>query len=114
MKFPKSKFGLALALVYLALALFFVLTDRYEPSHGSFINLSGLLTLMATFPTSVVMDKIFPSFGIDGMMFIETPYSAQTIAVITAMLLINALLVYFIGVLLALFWRSMKSSPSSK
>jgi len=109
MKFLKSKFGLVLTLLYLPVALAGIWSDRYEPSHNSFINLTGLLTVLVTFPVSMLMNHLFPSLGIDGMMCIDTPYSNQTVAVIATMLLLNALLVYLIGVFLSLFWRSMKS-----
>lgn len=83
--FPRSTFGLVLAVIYIAVAIFVVAGDRSSTS-GGWINLHGILAFLITFPISFIGEKLGmrPDFRRNADM-------AFAIGVC-------AVLVYFIGV----------------
>jgi ABC-type transport system involved in cytochrome c biogenesis permease subunit len=57
MKFPKSRFGALLALIYIVVAMFVVRADRRDTS-GGWITLRGVLAYIVTLPVSAVGEKL--------------------------------------------------------
>ncbi len=92
--FPRSTFGLVLTVIYIAVAIFVVASDRGSTS-GGWISLNGILTFLITFPVSLIGEKM-------GMRpdFRRNTDMAFAIGVC-------AVLVYFIGAGLARLARAM-------
>jgi len=100
----RSKLGLVLAILDFIYGLAFVLGERYGGNSGSFIDLRGIATAVGTAPTSILIDKLFPSLGLDSSSFYDTPYTWTTTAVITMLLTLNFALIYAVGAGLGKFW----------
>ncbi len=83
--FPRSTFGLVLAVIYIAVAIFVVADDRSSTT-GGWISLHGIPTFLITFPVAFIGEKLGmrPDFRRNADM-------AFVIGVC-------AVLVYFIGV----------------
>lgn len=100
---PRSKLGLSLSVIYVAVATFIAISERLENTSGDFISLNGLMTYLAAFPVSYVLDRVagvFKAFGPGSLTFYERPYTTTTVIVIVAMIGLNGALVYAIGALI--------------
>ena len=95
--FPRSTFGLVLAVIYIAVASFLVASDRGSTLVG-WMSLNGIVTFLITFPVSFIGEKLDmrPDFRRNADM-------AFAIGVC-------AVLVYFIGVGLAKLARLLFAS----
>jgi hypothetical protein len=105
--FPRSKFGLVLAAVYLVLAIGIAWTDRYDPATGFFISTQGLATVAVTFPAAYFLSTCVPPLSFDQLGFFDTPYSPRTIFTIGLSIAICALLVYLLGSALGAFAKAL-------
>jgi hypothetical protein len=95
--FPRSKFGLVLAVLYLVLAIGIAWSDRYESTSGGFISMKGLATSVVTLPAAYLISYCIPPLSFDHLDFFETPYSATTLFSISLAIALCALLVYLLG-----------------
>jgi hypothetical protein len=90
-----SKFGVVLALVYAAFAIWVVFSERTSPPGGGWISLSGMASYLVTLPVSLPMELIGAK-----------PDYQKTFE-IGAAILACAVLVYFIGAGLEWIVRQM-------
>jgi hypothetical protein len=107
MKFPRSKLGLILATVYTLAALYLIYDDRVNSGAG-FVSLKGLTTFLVTFPASLLLDKLFPSLGIDSGQLVKDPLNLGSALIYAGMLLFCATLVYFLGAILGSLPRLLR------
>lgn len=115
MKFPRSKFGLGLAVIY-TLGAFYIMYDDRVNSGAGFISLKGLMTFLVTLPASLLLDGLFPSLDIDSGQMVKDPLTPGSGLLFAGMLLFCALLVYLLGALLGATPKFLKrvfsKSPS--
>ena len=80
-----SKTGAVLALVYVVLAIWVVVSERTSPGGGGWISLNGMASFLVTFPVSMPLE-----------MLGARPDYQKTLD-IGAAILVCAALVYFLG-----------------
>lgn len=90
-----SRAGAALALVYLAVAIFVVVSERTSTGGGGWISLNGMASFLITFPVSAPLE----------MMGARPDY--QKTIDMSAAILACAVLVYFLGAGLGWLVRQM-------
>jgi hypothetical protein len=95
--FPRSKFGLVLAILYVALAVGIAYSERYGGPTGSFISMPGLATSAITYPAAFFLSSCVPWLSFDQLGFFDTPYSSKTLFAIGLSIALCAFLVYLIG-----------------
>jgi len=95
-----SKFGLALALIYIAIAIWVVFTERTSSGGGGWISLNGMASYIITMPVSLPME----------MLGAKPDY--QKTFDMAAAILICATLVYFVGAGLEWFVRQLFGAGS--
>jgi heme/copper-type cytochrome/quinol oxidase subunit 4 len=90
-----SKVGLVLAVIYIALAIWVVFTERTSSGGGGWISLNGMASYIITMPVSMPME----------MLGARPDY--QKTFDMAAAILICGVLVYFIGAGLEWFVRQL-------
>jgi len=80
-----SKVGLVFAVIYIAIAVWVVFSERTSPSGGGWISLNGMASFLITFPVSAPLE----------IMGARPDY--QKTFDMTAAILVCAVLVYFVG-----------------
>jgi hypothetical protein len=90
-----SKAGAALALIYIAIAMWVVVSERTSTGGGGWISLNGMASFLITFPVSAPLE----------MMGARPDY--QKTIDMGAAILACAVLVYFIGAGLGWLARQM-------
>jgi hypothetical protein len=108
MKFPRSKIGLVLAILYSIFTIMVIYTERTAPPSGGFITLQGLGTFVITLPASLLLYKLFPSLGTDSGHLISDPMSPSIFMTLTVLVLSCAFLVYLFGALLGALGKFIK------
>lgn len=90
-----SKFGLVVAVIYIALAIWVVVSERTSTGGGGWISLNGMASYIITMPVSMPME----------MLGARPDY--QKTFDMAAAILICAGLVYFVGAGLEWFVRQL-------
>ena len=90
-----SKTGAVLALVYIAVAIWVVVSERTSPPGGGWISLNGMASFLITFPVSAPLE----------LMGMRPDY--QKTVDTGAAILACAVLVYFVGAGLGWLARQM-------
>ena len=83
--FTISKTGAALALIYVAIAIWVVVSERTSPPGGNWISLNGMGSYLITLPVSAPLEMV------------GTRPDYQKTLEIGAAILVCVALVYFIG-----------------
>ena len=111
MRFPRSKFGITLAILYLLIALSVIILEK----GGSRSDLLlGIFTFFVTFPLSLLLSQLFPSLGIDSGDWIRQPLNATYGMTLAFCVLACALLYYLIGALLGALFKGIVKILSKK
>lgn len=56
MPFTASRIGLVLAAIYIAIAVWVVISERSSPGGGNWISLNGMASFLVTFPVSAPLE----------------------------------------------------------
>lgn len=94
-----SKFGAVIALIYIAIAIWVVFTERTSSGGGNWISLNGMGSFLITFPVSMPLEMVG-----------ARPDYQKTFDMGVA-ILVCAILVYYVGAGLDWFVRLLISLP---
>lgn len=100
----RSRLGGALTAVYLVLAIY-IAQDEVRHSHGDWINLRGLGTVLVTAPSQIVVGSVLKMLGVADVNYADLEFSDYS--QIALHILVTASIVYLVVAGLQFLWLTI-------